>query len=552
VSTTLTGAVTTSRRRAAPRPGPWRDLTGTGRLLRFALRRDRVRIAVWTTVLSALALTSAISVRSLYSTPEQLATYARLVQDNAAVVVQSGPGYGLEDPTVGAVLMNELSIWTIVVVAIMSILLVTRHGRAEEESNRAELLRATPIGRRAAGTATMAACFVSNAVVAAALSAGLVLVGFDATGAVAFGAALVGAGMTFGAVSLVTGQITASARAASGLALVTLIGAFILRAVGDVGDGRLSWLSPVGWAQAVRPFAGERWWVLAFPALATTALLAAAAVLAARRDFGAGLVPDQEGAPAAGWSLAGPVGLAWRLHRGALAGWAVGIGVLGAFYGVVADQAEQMLADNPELEQFFTVTGTSSITDLFLGTATLMVGLLAGGYVTGAVLRLHGEEEAGRVEAVLAGAVSRWHWAAGHLAVAGAGAVALLAVGGVGTGLGAAVSMGEPERVTAMLAAALTMAPGVAVLAAGTFCVWAITPRWVLLSWVGVAVAVVVAFFAEVLELPQPARDLSPFEHLGAPPAEAVTVTAVVVLTAIAVGLVAVGAAAFRRRDVRS
>ncbi len=46
--------------------------------------------------------------------------------------------------------------------------------------------------------------------------------------------------------------------------------AFTLRAVGDAGSSALSWFSPLGWSLQVRPYAGDRWWVLLLH-LATTA-----------------------------------------------------------------------------------------------------------------------------------------------------------------------------------------------------------------------------------------------------------------------------------------
>jgi len=37
---------------------------------------------------------------------------------------------------------------------------------------------------------------------------------------------------------------------------------FILRAVGDMGNGRMRWLSPLGCSQAIRPYDDKRRWVL--------------------------------------------------------------------------------------------------------------------------------------------------------------------------------------------------------------------------------------------------------------------------------------------------
>jgi hypothetical protein len=43
------------------------------------------------------------------------------------------------------------------------------------------------------------------------------------------------------------------------------------------------------------------------------------------RDYGAGLLPDKPGRATASAWLRGPVGLAWRLQRASLLGWAAGI-----------------------------------------------------------------------------------------------------------------------------------------------------------------------------------------------------------------------------------
>ena len=105
----------------------------------------------------------------------------------------------------------------------------------------------------------------------------------------------------FGAVAAVTAQAVESARAASGLAIGVLGGAFALRAIGDAGPHALAWFSPLGWAQAMRAFADERWWLLA-PLLALAALLVAPRCgSSARRDLGAGILPPRPG-PARGRS----------------------------------------------------------------------------------------------------------------------------------------------------------------------------------------------------------------------------------------------------------
>ncbi|MCD9624335.1 ABC transporter permease [Rhabdothermincola salaria] len=543
-------ATTSGTAVAGAKPGRAHGFAGTGELLRLIARRDRVRVLVWVVAITGLVLTSAASIIGLYDTPQSLAGYAAIAEDNATIIIQAGPGYGLDDPTTGSVLMNEVGIWTIIAVAIMSAFMVSRHTRAEEESDRAELLRSLPTGRHAASAATMVAALVTNAVVGAVVAVGLIASGLDATGSVAFGATLVGAGTVFAAVTLVTAQVASTSRASTGLAMVVLGLAFIIRAVGDVSGGALSWLSPIGWAQAIRAFAGERWWVLLLPLVASAGLLAVAVALAGRRDFGSGLLPQRVGRAEARSSLSSTFALSVRVLRGVVVGWAAGVVVLGVFYGIVADQAEQMLEDSPEMEDFFAQLGQGSIVDAFLSVSVLIMGLLAGGFVVAAVLRLHTEESAGRADPLLATPTPRRTWAASHLAASGLGMLVVLLAGGLATGIGAAISLGEPSRVLQLLGATLTMATGAAVMAGIAFLLWSVAPRWSLLAWALFAVPVVIGLLGEALGLPDWALNISPFQHVPAMPAASFALLPVAVLVVVSAALVATGLFALHRRDM--
>ena len=105
----------TLRSGQAPRPRSWDSGTCSGSALR---PRDRVRIVLWVGGLVAVVVATVESISGLYSTPAELEQYARIVQaGNTALIVQAGPGYGLDDPTLGAVMMNELSVWVTIAVA---------------------------------------------------------------------------------------------------------------------------------------------------------------------------------------------------------------------------------------------------------------------------------------------------------------------------------------------------------------------------------------------------------------------------------------------------
>jgi ABC-2 type transport system permease protein len=523
---------------------------GTARLLRLALRRDRIRIAVWAVSIAGVVGVSAASVHGLYGTAQQQMEYVRIARGNAAMIVQSGPGYGLDHPSTGAIFMNETAIWTIILVAVFGILMTTRHTRLEEETARSELVRSAPVGRYAGAAAGLLAVLVSQLIVAGTVALTVIGFGYGLIGALAFGVALVAAGSAFAATTLVAAQIAASSRAASGLGLMMLGIAFFVRAYGDVTAPWLSWLSPIHWAQAMRAYAGERWLVVCLPVALTGALLLVAASLAEHRDFGGGLVSPRPGRAEANPSNYPLLALATRLRRGSIVGWTVGI-VSGAFFfGVVADQVETMAAENPAMSDLLSAVGTGSIVDTFLATGLLIVGLLAGGFVVSTALRMRTEEAAGRVDPLLATPVGRTRWAAGHLVVTMGALVAVMALGGIAAGLGAALVLNDWSQIPTMLEAGLTMTAGVAVLGAIAFLLCASAPRLAQLAWAPLVVASIVSMFGKALDLPTWLMGLSPYHYVPSLPAAQFSLVPVVLLCLVAAGLVAVGFIALPRRDV--
>lgn len=544
------GEVATALRSEPVLPESASSFAGTRRLLWLVLRRDRFRIGMWLLGLVGLMAVTASSIDALYRTPEQLANYARTVQGNSALIIQAGPGYGLDDPTVGSVVMNETAQWMFIALAVMSVFAVVRHTRTEEETERAELIRAAPVGRHAALASAMLGTLVANVAVAIGNVVVLLAFGLPLAGSLAFGASMVGVGMVFGGVAAVTAQVASGSRAALAAGGVAIGVSFVLRAIGDVGNGVLSWLSPIGWAQAIRAFADERWWVLALPMVTTAALILGARALQDHRDFGSGLIAQRPGRATAAPGLATPLALAVRLQRGALIGWAVGLGALAFFYGLVADQAEQMIEDNPEMADFLAQLGMGSVTDAFLSTAILIMALFATGFTLSSVLRLRSEELSGRVDPLLAGPIARRRWATSHLTVALLGTAALALVVGLSMGLAAAIVLADAGRIVELTAATLAMVPAMWVLAGLALVLHGARPRWSLAAWAALAWVLVAALFGAVLDLPQWLLNLSPYQHVPALPAAPMTWLPLVVLTAIAGVLVLAGLAALDRRDI--
>nr|WP_230323274.1 anibiotic ABC transporter [Cellulomonas hominis] len=345
---------------ARPAPPAARRATdrwaGTGALVRVALRVERVRLGVWLVAVAGLTAVSAASEADLFPTPESRAARAELMRSPAAVAL-GGPGYGLDDYTIGAMVANELGAWVALALAVLSVLLVVRHLRGAEESGLLEVVRSTPVGRDAPVLAAVVVVTLADLAIGLALAAALAGTGLPVAGALAFGLGCGLVGLTFGATAAVAAQLVRHARTASMLGLAATGAGFVLRAAGDVrapeSGSALSWLSPFGWSQATRAWVDERWWPLALPVLASAAAFGLAALLAERRDLGDGLLPERAGRAHASPRLAGVAAVTLRRLGGALTGWAVGVAAICGLVGVLAREVVQFIEDEPALAAFF-------------------------------------------------------------------------------------------------------------------------------------------------------------------------------------------------------
>jgi ABC-2 type transport system permease protein len=524
------------------------ELTGTGALVRSILHRDRVRILVWIAGIVGMTVSSAAGVKGIYPTAADLQRAAALIDGNAAAIAFNGPVQGLE--TIGGRIAFETGSFTLLLVGLMSLLMLSRQTRAEEENGRLELIRATVVGRHAPLAAALLLVAAMNLVVGAAVVMGFFGLGLPAAGCAAFGVSVTAVGLTFAGITAVTVQVAENARVASGLAGLSVGVAFVLRAIGDIGDGTLSWLSPIGWGQKMRPFAGDEWWPLLVPALVLAGCLWLAAALASHRDLGAGLVQPRRGSATAGRLLGSPWGLALRLQRGSLVAWASGVFVFGGVYGSVANDVEEFIQDLDDSVREFLARSGANIVDSFFGTTLLILALVGSGFALQSVQRLRGEESALHAETILALPVSRRRWVASHLAVALGGALLVLAAGGLGLGLAYALSVGDPGAVPRLIGDAVAYLPAVGLMVGLGLALFGLVPRVMAALWGLLVFSFVSGFFGEVLDLPSWVLGISPYEHTPLLPAEQFATLPLVVMTGLAVALGAVGLRAFRTRDI--
>ncbi|MCT2542018.1 ABC transporter permease [Streptomyces atratus] len=531
-----------ARRRTGATAG---QLAGTWRLLRLALRRDRIMMPVWVLVLGGSFASVAGSLTSLYDTAGQRAELAASMNGNSSLRAMYGPVF---DDSVGGLVSWRMAAFGAVLAAVMSLIVVVRHTREEEETGRQEMLSSAMVGRRAPLTAALLAAVIANAALALVIAAGLAGSGAGGAGAVALALAVAGTGVLFACTAAIAAQFTESARLAKGLTAAVVGAAFVLKAAGDSaaddGSSVLTWLSPIGWAENVRAYADERWWVLLVLAAAVAVQAVLAYTLAGRRDVGMSFLATRPG-PAQG-RISTAFGLALRLQRGALTGWTLSFAVVGVTFGGLTGGAADLVGDNAKTREIFErMGGQAGLTDAFLAAMVSVLGMVAALYIVASVLRLHGEETAGRAEPVLAGGVGRIGWAAGHLVIAFGGATLLMAVGGLG------LAVGYGHELPAVLGASLVQLPAIWLLGGVTVLLYGAFPKAAVASWGVAGICLALGWLGPAVNMPQAVMDISPFTHLPKlPGGTGMEWGPVLALTAVAVVLVGAGAVALRRRDV--
>ena len=448
--------------------------------------------------------------------------------------------------------------------ALMSTFAVVRHTRQGEETGRAELVGAAVVGRHAGLAAALIVTVGADAVLAVLLGLAMIATGQPAGGSFTAGLAVGAVGVAFAGVAAVTTQLTTSTRGASGLAGVVLGAAFLTSGVGNmaghvdasglrVDSAWPAWLSPIGWGQQMRPFGGDHRWPLGLAAALFLACTGTAVLLAARRDVGQGMLPQRRGRAQASRALRSPLGLAWRLQRGALLGWAVGMLGFGLVLGGIIGQVKDMTG--AALDWYTKVGGTDRILDAYRASIIEMAGMAVAIYAVQVLLRMRAEEADGPLEPVLATAVSRPRWAAGHAVTALLGATALLLLFATGTGLAAGGVLGDPAgQVRTLIGASLVQLPGILMIGAVVIAAVGLLPRLAGgMSWALLMASILLGpMFGPTLKLPQWAQDLSPFTHIPKAPAVPATATAtpILALTAVVAAFALTGLVCLRHRNL--
>jgi len=531
---------------------------GPGSVVARRTARRAVRSgALWGYIFGATVASSAYGFAAAYKTPAQRARVAALFGSNSGLAAINGPARQIQ--TVAGYTVWKSFMFLALAGAVWGLLTGTRLLRGEEDAGRWELLLAGQTTRRRAAGQALAGLGAGAATLWAltaviTIAAGrLPKIGITAGPALFFTVALVAPAVMFLAVGAFTSQLAATRRQAAGYAGAALGACYAVRLVADSGTGLqwLRWASPLGWAEELQPLTSPRPLALLPVAGLVVAAGGLSVYLAGRRDIAAGILPDRGSAAPRTRLLSGPAGLAARLARPAMAGWAAAIGTLGLLMGFIAKQGGTALTSSSTVERVVARLGAhGSSAAAYLGFAFLTVAWLVAFAAAGQVSAARAEEAEGRLDQLLVRPVPRWSWLGGRIAVT----VVALVASGLFAGLCAwagAASQQAGVSLASLLGAGLAVVPpalcvlGIGVLTMG---IWprATTPvTYGVLAW-SLLIELAGGFFSSSHWL----LDTSVFHHVTAAPAVPPDWASAAVLTAVGTVAAGLGGMAFARRDL--
>ena len=485
-------------------------------------------------------------------TPEELHAIL-IVRQNPAQIALQGPVYGVENFRAGQMFAAENHLFTLVAVAIMNIFMIIRHTRGDEEKGCIEVVRSLPTGRLACIHAAMLTAACVNVVIAVShwlLLLALGINGTDMAGALAYGVTLGVTGMFFAALTAFFAQLSSSAQEVAGYSFMFLLGAYLVRAVGDQVNENLARVSPFGLIMRAEVFVGNYLWPIIAVSVFALAVCVLAYMLYFKRDMDQGYIPERHGKAEASAFLRKPFGLAWRLNKNTLLAWIVGMFVGGAALGGLLGEAEDFAAENEIFLALMPQSPDFSITELFTMVLYILLAIVCIAPVLSLTLKFLGEEKDNRAEYILSGAVSRAKYMAGYVGIAFIASVIMPFATATGLWLVGMVTMDDPIAFSTMLWAIIVYVPALWVmLGLGVF-VTGVLPKFAMLVWAYFAYIFIAGFFGDMLNLPEWAIRLSPMGFVPRLPLDEVRAGSMLGLTVVAVALGVLGFVFYRRRDI--
>lgn len=527
--------------------------SGSGTLLRFTLRRDRIRLPLSVGALSAFAIVFVPVFAQILADSNGIDALAAMME-NPAMVAIVGPVFGITDYHTGAMYANMMLLFSVMIAGGLNIFLISRHTRQDEELGRLEVVRSLPVGRMANLLAAMLNAVITNTLLALLSSIGMYLLradGMDLNGCLLYGAAMGVIGLFFAAATALFAQLSANNRIISAISLLLLLVLYMMRAIGDLGNEILALISPLGLILRTKVFVDNSWLPIWIILLITFLLTAVAFALSGIRDLGQGLVSERPGPRHAVRSLSGPLGLASRLLRSSFIIWGIVIFVFAAMYGSVFGDMESFIQSNAMVQMIFGGNGSTTLVAQFIVKLIAIMAMITAIPIISFAGRIVTEEKNGYSEHLWGKSVSRHEQMAAYLSLAFVMSIIFQLLCALGFWSVGKMVLDTIPTLGTFTAAALAYLPAIWMLMSITAVLAAYLPGKTFIVYLYLGYSFISIYFGDISGFPKWASNLTPFGLIPQYPVEEMTYTALIIITLISALLVLAGFLGYRRRDMR-
>ncbi|KTT86598.1 ABC transporter permease [Mammaliicoccus sciuri] len=523
---------------------------GVGQLTLFYLKTHKWKMLFW--ILGIVVLTVIIppTFKSMYPHQSDMQPIVE-TSKNPAMEAMLGPGQ-FEHVSVGVLFTHEMLLFTSILVAIMSILLVSKSTRGDESAGRIEMIRALPVGKVSPLISALIEMIIVNIMITILIMNILPLMNINSVdwqGSIVYAVSLGSIGILFGMMTAIFSQLTETSSSVTGYSITVLLLSYLVRAVGDVINEDISMVSPLGWITRTFAYSENNWWPIVITLITAIIFLMIAMILYFRRDIESGLLPSKPGKRTAHKIWLSPLGLQLKLYKVGLISWAIGMFVFGASYGSIFGELDDFIKDNEMLQQM--VSGKSDhYIEAFLPTLMIIMAIVSTIPALISLYKIKNEIDTHRIELIMSRPISRIKLLCSYLVVSLFNAIFMIFIAAFGLYVAQTSVLHDPFSFWTIIKSGIVHIPAIiSFVALGV----------VLLGWFNKGHFIVylyltytffVVYLGQLLNIKDWLKDITPFHHIPEIPVEDMNYSGISILIILSVVLIIIGFIGFKRKDI--
>lgn len=535
-----------------------RNFHQTWFLTRFSLKRDWLKLVLWSVTLIVLFGAVAAKFTDIYSSQSSIDEIVKTLK-SPSMVSLFGKLSGSAPYTTADVFAGEMTVFMAMMAAIMNFSIIIKNTRGEEDSGLLEIIQSHSVGKLSNLASSLIELFIINLLIGLFYSIGLQvanLSGTDTNGNFLLGLGLGASGFMFAAIAAFLAQLVDNSRSATILSYIVFGIMYIARMSTDVSNPKATWFVPFGWVEKFSTYQ-ENNWLPVFLMLGLSLILSVAALwVNNHRDIGSGIIATKPGRAKASAFLRGPLSLFWRLNRTSIIVWVVGLMILGFTYGSIFNTIGDILKTNPTMATLFGAGAIHKANILiikhFVAILMIVFGVLALFPGIQIINYLKSGEAKGYLELIHSKPVSRNYLFTSVLVLGILTSLAALFAGMLGLQLGGASVMKHPIELSVFIKAFYAYISPVLVILGLSACVVGWFPKISSFGYLYAGFALFVGYFGKLIDLPKWVGKLTPFGYIPNVPVNKLDAGTMWWQIGIAVLLIIIGYIGYHVRDLKS